>query len=306
MAVQLIIAVTDKGWFDHLRQQTDANEVNFWSPGATSFRALQPGELFLFKLHAPLNVIVGGGIFAYSNTMPCSLAWQAFGEANGTASLREMRDRILKYRKSSGQEQGDFTIGCRILTQPFFFQEQDWLPVPTNWSPNIVAFKTYSTADAEGFALWNAVHERISRLAFPATAQLVARFGAPTLIRPRLGQATFRVVVTDAYSRRCAITRERTLPALEAAHIRPYSEGGSHDPKNGILLRRDIHALFDAGYVTVTPDLKFEVSRRIKEEFENGRHYYALHGQALEPPIHADTQPDPDALRWHNEDRYFG
>lgn len=306
MAVQLIIAVTDKGWFDHLRQQPELAEVNFWSPGATSFKALQPGELFLFKLHAPLNVIVGGGVFAYANTMPCSLAWQAFGDANGTSSLSEMRQRILKYRKRSGGQQGDFTIGCRILTQPFFFHEDDWLPAPTSWSPNIVTFKTYSTADAEGSALWEAVQERASRSAPPATAADVARFGTPTLIRPRLGQATFRIVVTDAYSRRCAITRERTLPALEAAHIRPYSQGGSHDPKNGILLRRDIHALFDAGYVTITPSNKFEVSRKIKEEFENGKHYYALHGQELEPPTRPDAQPDPEALRWHNESRYFG
>jgi putative restriction endonuclease len=114
------------------------------------------------------------------------------------------------------------------------------------------------------------------------------------------------VVVTDAYSRRCAITRERTLPALEAAHIRPFAEGGSHEPHNGLLLRRDIHALFDAGYVTVTATHVFEVSRRIKEEFENGRHYYALHGQSLDVPSMPNAQPDADALQWHNERVYFG
>ena len=59
-------------------------------------------------------------------------------------------------------------------------------------------------------------------------------------------------------------TRERTLPALEAAHIRPYAEGGDHDARNGLLLRRDIHSLFDAGYVTVTPDHHFEVTGRIR------------------------------------------
>ena len=104
-------------------------------------------------------------------------------------------------------------------------------------------------------------------LKFPQLAEPgeVARYGAPTLIRPRLGQATFRVVVTDAYDRRCSITRERTLPALEAAHIRPYADGGNHSPSNGLLLRRDIHALFDAGYVTVTPTLRFE------DEFDESR-----------------------------------
>ena len=105
---------------------------------------------------------------------------------------------------------------------------------------------------------------------------------------------------------RCAITRERTLPALEAAHIRPYADGGEHAASNGILMRRDVHSLFDAGYVTVTPDHRFEVSRRIREEFENGRDYYALHGAAVEVPGRDALRPGADGLRWHNDERYLG
>lgn len=305
MAVQLIVAVTDRGWFDYLRIRPDLSEVNFWSPGAAPFKALQPGELFLFKLHAPYNVIVGGGVFTYANTMPCSLAWQAFGPANGTASLTEMRARIIKYRRDT-ENRGDFVIRCRILTLPFFFEERDWLPVPASWSPNIVTFKTYSTDDPEGASLWDAIQERIVQVPQFAEIGDYSRYGTPTLIRPRLGQGTFRIVVTDAYDRRCTVTRERTLPALEAAHIRPFADGGSHSPTNGLLLRRDIHALFDSGYVTVTPGLKFEVSRRIKEEFENGRDYYALHGQTIKPPVALNWQPAAEGLRWHNEERYLG
>lgn len=306
MTINLVIAVTDGQWFDMLRQQPNLSEVNFWAPSAANFRALRPGELFLFKLHAPRNVIVGGGIFAYANTLPCSLAWQAFGESNGARSLQEMRGRIARYRKSDPNDRSDFEIGCRILTQPFFFEERDWLPVPASWSTNIVSFKTYNTGDAEGLALWEAANDRITRPKFPGVAEGPARYGEPQLVRPRLGQGAFRVLVTDIYGRRCAVTGERTLPALEAAHIRPYSDGGAHEAKNGLLLRRDIHSLFDAGYVTVTPDLRFEVSRRIREEFENGRHYYALHGQQIEPPKDATYRPDPGTLRWHNEERFNG
>jgi putative restriction endonuclease len=114
------------------------------------------------------------------------------------------------------------------------------------------------------------------------------------------------VLVTDIYRRRCAVTQERTLPALEAAHIRPYGEGGEHEACNGILLRRDIHSLFDAGYVTVTTSHHFEVSRRIKEEFENGRHYYSLHGQKITAPDKISQYPDPSALTWHNEHCFKG
>ena len=141
--INLVIAVTDGDWFDMLRKQPNLTEVNFWAPSAASFRALQPGELFLFKLHAPRNVIVGGGIFAYANTLPCSLAWEAFREANGARSAHEMRARISRYRRTDPADRSDFEIGCRILTQPFFFEESDWIPVPSSWSPNIVSFKTY-------------------------------------------------------------------------------------------------------------------------------------------------------------------
>src|SRR5262249_18781460 len=163
----------------------------------------------------------------------------------------------------------------RILTQPFFLPEERWIPVPASWAANIVSFKRYSTEELDGLALWNAVQGRMMEAARSEFREEQSRYGEPTLIHPRLGQGAFRIVVTDTYQRRCAVSGERTLPALDAAHIRPFSDGGRHEASNGLLLRRDIHSLFDAGYVTVSPDLKFEVSRRIKEEFENGRHYYA-------------------------------
>ena len=137
-------------------------------------------------------------------------------------------------------------------------------------------------------------------------AESAARYGEPHLVEPRLGQGAFRVMVTDVYGRRCAVTRERTLPALDAAHIRPFVTGGAHTASNGLLLRRDIHSLFDAGYVTVTPTFDFEVSRSIREEFENGRDYYALHGTRIEVPRRRDQRPDHDALTWHNENIFRG
>ena len=213
---------------------------------------------------------------------------------------------MARYRRADPGDRSDFEIGCRILTQPLFFAEADWIPVPASWAPNIVSFKTYNTGDAEGLALWDAVNERMNRPDFPGMAEAQARFGEPQLIRPRLGQGAFRVLVTDIYNRRCAITHERTLPALEAAHIRPYGDGGAHEAQNGLLLRRDIHSLFDAGYVTVTPDLRFEVSRRIKEEFDNGRHYYELHGHKIDAPSDVGRSPDAEALTWHNENRFRG
>jgi putative restriction endonuclease len=251
--------------------------------------------------------------------MPLALAWEAFGEANGAANLAEMRQRVLRYRDLPTDSRDPIEIGCRILTQPFFWPEHLWLSPPASWSPNIVRFKTFAAEEAEGRALWEAVLERSTAALAPQTALVSpippppglaatpqSHYGEPMLMRPRLGQGGFRLMVTGLYERKCAVTRERTLPALEAAHIRPYSEGGAHTAPNGILLRRDVHSLFDQGYVTVTPQFTFEVSRRIKQEFENGREYYALHGREVKVPDQQERRPDTAALRWHNEERYLG
>lgn len=93
---------------------------------------------------------------------------------------------------------------------------------------------------------------------------------------------------------------------LEAAHIRPYSQEGPHDIRNGLLLRADIHQLFDKGYVTVTEDLRFVVSPRLKADFGNGKTYYPLHGDRLRLPAAAEHRPAAEFLRWHNERVFRG
>jgi putative restriction endonuclease len=121
------------------------------------------------------------------------------------------------------------------------------------------------------------------------------------MAKPRLGQAGFRVAVIDAYDRRCAVTQEKTLPVLEAAHIRPYAEGGTHEVGNGLLLRSDFHTLFDAGYLTIDTDYRLLVSRRLREEFSNGRHYYEHHGARVPNlPTHTELLPSRAAIEWRN------
>ena len=70
-------------------------EVNFWQPsGAREFHVLDPGEPFFFKTHYSHNKLVGGGFFSDSVRLRVSEAWEFFGEANGVASIQEMRARI--------------------------------------------------------------------------------------------------------------------------------------------------------------------------------------------------------------------
>jgi putative restriction endonuclease len=297
--MKLYVAVTDNDWFRFLRSQPDLDEINFWQPsGDQAFRALLPGEPLLFKLHSPENFIVGGGFFETWSPLPCSLAWEVFGERNGVASFEQMRARIEKYRRKAPDPREDYKIGCLILRDPFFFEDHSWIPIPPSFSLSIQKGKTYSVESLEGQALWEEVKLRLVA-ASPSVLVESSTYGEPTLVRPRLGQGGFRILITDTYERRCAITQEKALPVLEAAHIRSVSQGGQHRIDNGLLLRADIHRLFDRGYVTVTPDHRFHVSRRLKDEFENGEPYFPLNGQEIWLPKQSDSRPRREFLEWH-------
>jgi putative restriction endonuclease len=307
--VKFFIGVTDYEWFRLHAAKQSVEEVNFWRPSPDmQFKVLQPGEPLLFKLHSPRNFIAGGAFFTKFLQIPITLAWEAFGEANGARSLLEMRNRIGKYRRAEIGLTENPNIGCILLAEPFFFREEDWIPCPADFSLNIVSGKSYDAGSETGKVVWSAVAERLSQRAAvandpgPATiaAAESARFGSPTLVQPRLGQGLFRVLVTDAYSRRCAMTQERTLPVLEAAHIRPYSDGGKHELSNGLLLRSDLHKLFDTGYITIDPiDRRIVVSSRIKQEFENGKEYYQLHGKPVHLPLESGLIPSEANLEFH-------
>lgn len=300
------LGVTDLDWFEFLSNRPELTEVNFWQPGGRiRFQALARGELFLFKLHSPNNYIVGGGFFEASSLLPVSLAWDTFGPANGVASLTQMRQRIEKYRREPSKSAEDYTIGNIVLQQTFFFRREAWVPVPSDFSLNIVQGKGYDLDAGTGRELGVALEARLAAGSSVGAPRNVAEgvvtrmFSDPMLARRRLGQGGFRVLVTDTYERQCAITREHTLPVLEAAHIKPVALGGEHMVTNGMLLRSDVHTLFDRGYVTVTPDLKFRVSGKLDHDWRNGKIYYALDGEPIHLPQDFSCRPDRELLEWH-------
>jgi putative restriction endonuclease len=306
--VNLFIANTDNRWFDFLASEPTLTEVNFWWPGEMAFRAIQPGELLVFRLKSPRNKIGGFGIFSSHSLLPIQMAWDTFGRANGVPSYDALRKAIANYRTSSTVGPNT-NIGCTVLVEPVFLPPDQWIDLPDSWSSSIQRGKIYSTGATDGLDLWNRLHEALqSRLLAPtpgfADTEEQARYGTPTLIKPRLGQGAFRVAVTEAYGRQCAISDGKVLPALDAAHIKPYGDGGLHTESNGILLRKDIHSVFDAGYVTIDEKYCFSVSRKIKEVFNNGEEYLRLHGKVLRLPKRRSDWPDPLFLRWHNTNRY--
>ncbi len=231
------------------------------------------------------------------------------------SSLEDFRKRINTFRDKSDSVEKRSIIGCIILTNPIFFDEIDWLSTPPDWQTSIVSGKSYNSVDGYGKILWERIEklfyqyklydippEKKSQLAI-AEDSLAERYGSEILTRVRLGQGAFRIMVTDAYERRCAVSGERTLPALDAAHIKPYDRSGPHLISNGMLLRSDIHRLYDKGYITITTDYRVFVSRKIKEEYENGREYYRYHGNRLVScPSREIDKPSKEFIEWHNRE----
>lgn len=305
------VAVTDPGWYERLSREPGPRDANFWRPSNRRFN-LAVGTPFLFKLKSPYNAVAGFGRFASFTVLPDWLAWETFGEANGVESLSALRSRLQRIQVGARIEADPAgRIGCCLIAEARFFPRSDWVVPPRDWSPRTQTGASYDLSQGEGLRVWQECLARAPLDAGEAETPLTAadgppRYGPPRLYQPRLGQGIFRVQVLDAYERACAVTGEHSLPVLEAAHIRPYSEGGPHRVDNGLVLRTDLHRLFDKGYVTVDEDHRFVVGRRLKEEFENGRSYYGLQGHPLHLPLQPELHPSPGALAWHREQVFQG
>lgn len=313
--MKIYLGVTNNKWFNYL-SQINPEDINFWQPGGTViFKVLQSTEPFLFKLAFPLNAIGGIGFFSSHTFLPMSIAWDTFRNRNGCDTYDEFSKIILNYRKDKNNVNP--TIGCIVLTNPIFFKQEDWIETPKDWGNTIVQGKSYDMDNGIGKSIWERVELILKKYAYQDSGKAntlnvfeepsLPEYGNSILTKIRIGQGAFRVLVTDAYSRRCSITGEKTLPVLEAAHIKPYAEAGPHLISNGILLRSDMHKLFDCGYLTVTADLKVEISSRIKEEYQNGKEYYQYHGKdLLYLPIKERDRPNERYLEWHNSNIYRG
>ena len=302
------VAPTDHGWYQFLRARPEISEVNFWKPSGRGFSAVRPGEPFFFKLKAPYNAIGGFGLFARFVALPVWHAWDVFGQANGTRDEHELLERLRRLADGARASLGlSHVIGCIAVTEPVFFTPDEWVPTPADWSRNIVSGRTSDLSVGEGRRMWLECLERAAgrrgrEAGWVREALDDHRAGRPILITPRLGQASFRLAVLDAYDQQCAVTTEHSLPVLEAAHIRPWVAGGAHQVSNGVPLRRDLHRLFDLGYVTIGPDMRFAVSRRLRDEFANGRVYYELDGRQIRVPAEEVARPNAELLAWHGSE----
>src|SRR4051812_39300754 len=125
-----VVANTDERWFSYLRSLAidgRLDEVNFWRPLGTAFRALSPGEPFFFRLKSPINAVVGYGYFAHFSVLPVGMAWDAFGVHNGDANFQSFTLRIAAYRAETSTQTatGNRALGCIVLREVQFLSERD-------------------------------------------------------------------------------------------------------------------------------------------------------------------------------------
>lgn len=312
------VGVTDGDWWRYLAAGR-ATEVNFWQPsGGRRFAAVPQGAPFLFKSHFgdPVgNRIVGAGFLSGWASLRVSQAWEIFGPANGCASVAQMQVRIAKYRRT-GVLEADPEIGCIMLRDVRFFTPEAAPPAPPDWSANIVQGKTYDLAEDSG----SYVEDLLLRLLATADVGLSPVgsvdpgmvpgpiYGDPRLAPVRVGQRAFKALVQEAYGRRCAVTGDKIVPVLHAAHIRPVTSAGDNRVDNGLLLRSDVHTLFDRGYLSVHPDTKtLLVSHRLRRDWGNGEEFYAraATGEAITLPTRPADMPNREFLEWHTDTVYL-
>jgi len=224
--------------------------------------------------------------------------------------MQEMRARIGRYRRAPTGAGEDPVIGCLFVRDVRFFPGDRLVDPPPGFAPNIVQGKSYDLADplvAPYFA-------DLLQLTLGAAVELDYSqpwhrpgpvLGDPRLAPYRLGQQSFKAVVLDAYHRRCAISGTHIPLVLQAAHIRPVAAGGEHRLDNGLLLRSDIHTLFDRGYLGVDARHRLLVSPRLRADFSNGDQFYAKAGQSIDLPERRADRPGRDFLEWHLDEVFL-
>lgn len=133
--------------------------------------------------------------------------------------------------------------------------------------------------------------------AFDPADAIDARHRTMAAIVRRRGQPAFRKKLLEIYSARCAITGCDITEVLEAAHITPYLGPETNHPTNGLLLRADLHTLFDLGLIAIDPTTMAVV---LAESLRMGV-YAAIHGQKISLPELAQERPSAKALAQHRE-----
>ena len=280
--MSFIIAPTDPDWFGFHRQNQFNDKINFWTPTDWKFKALQPGEMVVFEMKGPGPAMIGGyGTFLEYKFQPIDDAWQEFGRRNGCESKAALIG-ALSHHKTFDPKQG---IGCLALGNVIFFDNPVPVPNGIDFSRNTVKYSKYDVPFP--FAQVTPVSSDF------VLVQAARKKKKTQTVTQREGQAQFHTMVSIAYDHKCCISGEKTPELLQAAHIQDYISKESHHIQNGLLLRVDLHTLFDNGLLAIDSDYRIHISSLVQSP-----EYRKFDNMVISLPNHSSLYPSKDALKY--------
>lgn len=294
-------------------EQAEAHaELALWRPlsGQGSALLVGPGEPFMFgeMLASGSAVRVrGGGVLSGVSRMYLAEMWEWFREESGASSLPQLRQQ---YAEVAGglEADDDPEVEAILLYDVRFFSPSEYIEVPVD--PVTFVLERGAYFELDGRPDTDSIVRAVLTYFQPApsksedevTQAVLGKIrGQAKAVVARIGQRAFKAMVSEAYEHHCALTGDKVRPVLEAAHIKSYASGGEYRLDNGILLRSDMHTLYDRGYISFDVDARLMVSPQLKERFGNGDWLYARVGQPITVPERAVDRPNPDFLSWHHE-----
>lgn len=297
---------TDPNWLASLAKNGVTDNVNFWRKDKRKLNLLEGASLFFKKRGT--QEIVGRGIFREMKMSTLQQAWEEFGKGNGADTFEEFTERAAEVIHIDSED-----VCCIILDRLEFLSDEDTYTVPESFfAKNILASKFVEEQEQpklfELFEPFTHVsdkkHEKLISIEKGISEEEFStknlKEGKERVLRSlaiRRGQKGFRDKLLRAYSSRCAVTGTSVADVLEAAHIIPYSGKETNHTQNGILLRADIHTLFDLGLAFIADDYSFHL---VTESLR--REYPGLNGKRINLPELEEHHPSLDALAHHRKE----
>ncbi len=286
------ISPTDKNWFDFLKVSSLNSYVNFWTPTPWNLRQLNVGNRLYFMLKDPIRKVAGFGEFYEYKNLTAVQAWNEFGYRNGRNSRQVFINSIQDYLDKNSLKFGGqaidintYQIGCIVLNNCEYWEEEHFLDAEEqniDFATQVVKIKYFDKYDPFQQAVndrdnFNIVNEHRDD-----------RRGEANI---RVGQSAFKGKLLRAYNNKCCISGETIPELLEAAHIQEYRNRNSNHVQNGLLLRIDLHRLFDNYLMHIDNNYTIQISTIVTNPL-----YRQYHGQKIQLPHSVYDYPSIVAL----------
>lgn len=287
------ISPTDNHWFNFLKGSGLNSNVNFWTPTPWNLKKLNPGDRLYFMLKSPIRKIGGFGEFREYKNLTSTQAWNEFGYRNGRNSRQEFIDSIQGYIDKNSSKFGGapinidtYEIGCIVLENCEFWENDLFLEPKDqsiDFATQVVTIKYFAQEDP--FKEAQPILERFDLVDLP-------RKDKQRFTNTREGQSAFKGKILKVYNNTCCVSGETIAELLEAAHIQEYRNKKSNHIQNGLLLRVDLHRLYDNQLLYIDSDYTIHISNLVASPI-----YRQFHGLKITVPSIVNYRPSNQALK---------